>query len=37
MAGIHVAEALGIPYFRAFTMPWTCVAHELSLNRSDSG
>lgn len=23
MAGIHVAEKLGIPYFRAFTMPWT--------------
>ena len=23
MAGIHIAEALGIPYFRAFTMPWT--------------
>lgn len=23
MGGIHVAEALGIPYFRAFTMPWT--------------
>ncbi|AMD19532.1 HCL619Cp [Eremothecium sinecaudum] len=23
MAGIHVAEALQIPYFRAFTMPWT--------------
>ena len=23
MAGIHVAEALGIPYFRAFSMPWT--------------
>ncbi|ETN45293.1 uncharacterized protein HMPREF1541_09124 [Cyphellophora europaea CBS 101466] len=23
MAGIHVAEALGIPYYRAFTMPWT--------------
>ncbi|KAG0148770.1 hypothetical protein CROQUDRAFT_669638 [Cronartium quercuum f. sp. fusiforme G11] len=23
MAGIHVAEAMGIPYFRAFTMPWT--------------
>lgn len=23
MAGIHVAEGLGIPYFRAFTMPWT--------------
>ena len=23
MAGIHVAEALQVPYFRAFTMPWT--------------
>lgn len=23
MAGIHMAEALRIPYFRAFTMPWT--------------
>ena len=23
MAGIHVAERLGVPYFRAFTMPWT--------------
>ncbi|KAK6067998.1 udp-glucose:sterol glycosyltransferase [Seiridium cupressi] len=23
MGGIHVAEALQIPYFRAFTMPWT--------------
>ncbi|KAL8944808.1 MAG: hypothetical protein Q9216_000230 [Gyalolechia sp. 2 TL-2023] len=23
MAGIHISEALGIPYFRAFTMPWT--------------
>ncbi|ROT37801.1 hypothetical protein SODALDRAFT_324300 [Sodiomyces alkalinus F11] len=23
MAGIHIAEALGIPYVRAFTMPWT--------------
>lgn len=23
MAGLHVAEALQIPYFRAFTMPWT--------------
>lgn len=23
MAGIHIAEALEIPYFRAFTMPWT--------------
>ena len=23
MAGIHIAEALGVPYFRAFSMPWT--------------
>lgn len=23
MAGIHIAEKMGIPYFRAFTMPWT--------------
>jgi len=23
MAGIHIAEALHIPYFRTFTMPWT--------------
>ncbi|KAK8041344.1 Sterol 3-beta-glucosyltransferase [Apiospora phragmitis] len=23
MAGIHIAEAVYIPYFRAFTMPWT--------------
>ncbi|KAF2724187.1 glycosyltransferase family 1 protein [Polychaeton citri CBS 116435] len=23
MCGIHIAEALRIPYFRAFTMPWT--------------
>lgn len=23
MAGIHIAEALSIPYFRAFGMPWT--------------
>ncbi|KAF1979951.1 sterol 3-beta-glucosyltransferase [Bimuria novae-zelandiae CBS 107.79] len=23
MIGIHIAEALRIPYFRAFTMPWT--------------
>ena len=23
MAGSHIAEALKIPYFRAFTMPWT--------------
>ncbi|ODQ80449.1 glycosyltransferase family 1 protein, partial [Babjeviella inositovora NRRL Y-12698] len=23
MAGLHIAEALNIPYLRAFTMPWT--------------
>ncbi|KAK3672175.1 Sterol 3-beta-glucosyltransferase [Recurvomyces mirabilis] len=23
MCGIHIAEALSVPYFRAFTMPWT--------------
>jgi UDP:flavonoid glycosyltransferase YjiC (YdhE family) len=23
MAGIHIAEALKVPYYRAFTMPWT--------------
>ncbi|CCF57709.1 hypothetical protein KAFR_0D00620 [Kazachstania africana CBS 2517] len=23
MVGVHIAEALQIPYFRAFTMPWT--------------
>jgi sterol 3beta-glucosyltransferase len=23
MGGMHIAEALRIPYFRAFTMPWT--------------
>jgi sterol 3beta-glucosyltransferase len=23
MAGVHIAEARHIPYFRAFTMPWT--------------
>ncbi|KAF5389258.1 hypothetical protein D9757_003518 [Collybiopsis confluens] len=23
MAGVHIAEALHIPFFRAFTMPWT--------------
>lgn len=23
MAGIHIAEALRIPYFRSFTMPWS--------------
>lgn len=23
MAGYHIAEALGIPYFKAFTMTWS--------------
>ncbi|KZV67100.1 glycosyltransferase family 1 protein [Peniophora sp. CONT] len=23
MAGVHIAEALKVPYFRTFTMPWT--------------
>lgn len=23
MGGLHIAEALKVPYFRAFTMPWT--------------
>jgi len=23
MGGYHIAEALGIPYYRAFTMTWT--------------
>ncbi|CAK5284206.1 unnamed protein product, partial [Mycena citricolor] len=23
MSGVHIAEALNIPYFRTFTMPWT--------------
>lgn len=26
MAGVHIAEALNIPYFRAFTMPWSRTA-----------
>ncbi|THV05295.1 UDP-Glycosyltransferase/glycogen phosphorylase [Dendrothele bispora CBS 962.96] len=26
MAGVHIAEALHIPYFRTFTMPWTKTA-----------
>ncbi|KAK7056827.1 hypothetical protein VNI00_002544 [Paramarasmius palmivorus] len=26
MAGVHIAEALRIPYFRTFTMPWTKTA-----------
>ncbi|KAJ7109698.1 glycosyltransferase family 1 protein [Mycena crocata] len=26
MCGVHIAEALNIPYFRTFTMPWTKTA-----------
>ncbi|KAG8907240.1 hypothetical protein FRB99_005064 [Tulasnella sp. 403] len=26
MAGVHIAESLNIPYFRAFTMPWSRTA-----------
>ncbi|KAF8208904.1 hypothetical protein K438DRAFT_1917258 [Mycena galopus ATCC 62051] len=26
MSGVHIAEALNIPYFRTFTMPWTKTA-----------
>jgi hypothetical protein len=29
-AGLHIAEALKIPYFRAFTMPWNRCVLELS-------
>jgi sterol 3beta-glucosyltransferase len=33
MGGIHIAEALRIPYFRAFTMPWTRTrAYPVSLS-----
>ena len=29
MAGYHIAEALSIPYFRAFTMTWTRTRYVL--------
>jgi hypothetical protein len=31
MGGYHIAEALGIPYFRAFTMTWTRTRYVESL------
>jgi sterol 3beta-glucosyltransferase len=40
MAGIHIAEALGIPYFRAFTMPWTqtrAYPHAFSVTEKKMG
>ncbi|KEQ73315.1 UDP-Glycosyltransferase/glycogen phosphorylase, partial [Aureobasidium namibiae CBS 147.97] len=40
MAGIHIAEALGIPYFRAFTMPWTrtrAYPHAFGMQNSRMG
>lgn len=40
MAGIHIAEALGIPYFRAFTMPWTrtrAYPHAFGMQKSRMG
>lgn len=40
MAGIHIAEGLGIPYFRAFTMPWTrtrAYPHAFAVPKSKVG
>lgn len=40
MGGIHIAEALGIPYFRAFTMPWTktrVYPHAFAVPEHNSG
>ncbi|KAK4955303.1 Sterol 3-beta-glucosyltransferase [Elasticomyces elasticus] len=40
MAGIHIAESLGIPYFRAFTMPWTrtrAYPHAFAVTGSKQG
>jgi sterol 3beta-glucosyltransferase len=40
MAGIHIAEALKIPYFRAFTMPWTktrAYPHAFSISETKRG
>ena len=31
MGGIHIAEALRIPYFRAFTMTWSRTRSEISI------
>lgn len=40
MVGIHIAEALEVPYFRAFTMPWTktkTYPHAFALHSSKRG
>ncbi|CAK1366767.1 unnamed protein product [Cercospora beticola] len=40
MSGIHIAEALEIPYFRAFTMPWTrtrAYPHAFAVPRQKRG
>lgn len=40
MAGIHIAEKLQVPYFRAFTMPWTrtrAYPHAFSVPSSKKG
>lgn len=40
MAGVHIAEALQIPYFRAFTMPWSptrAYPHAFAVTKSKLG
>lgn len=40
MGGIHIAEALQIPYFRAFSMPWTQTSaypHAFTVRNNKSG
>lgn len=40
MCGIHIAEKLQVPYFRAFTMPWTrtrAYPHAFSVPNSKKG
>lgn len=40
MSGIHIAEKLQVPYFRAFTMPWTrtrAYPHAFSVPNSKKG
>lgn len=40
MVGLHIAEALKIPYFRAFTMPWTrtrAYPHAFAVGQSKMG
>jgi len=33
MGGYHIAEALAVPYFRAFTMTWTRTRYVLKLSK----